>query len=267
MKFYLLLVLFFSTTTSFAQKAPSYYEDGYPINIGSQYDPSYYDVRYWCDMREMFLNEIQNQARNLAFRQDYRGAIHLVLRKLGTIQLREFTPYQPLSQNVVKRTIALGENLLRLVGNDVAAIKATSYFLDKSIDYIKAVIRQIDRPYFNDPHCGHCGYPDQSVFEGDLINLARQNLELVNDTLIHLRTRVSLGPSKLYLKAVEMLTYYSALDLSQSFFANVYMCPIRHLQYLHHELRMNRDFSQFKVRQTFERVEILIRQLLKEKHC
>lgn len=265
MKLYLLIALLFSAT-SYAQTTPSYYEDDFTINIGHPV-PQHYDMGYWCDMRSFFLDEIQMRARNLAFRQDYNGAINLILNELRTLQTREFTPYQPLSQNVVKRGIVIGESLFTLAQNDITAMKATTYFLDKYIDYIKQVMNQVDRPYFRGAACGHCGYTDQRAFESDLIDLARQNLELVNDTLVHLRSRVSLGPSKLYFKAVEVLTYYSSLDLSRSLFANLYTCPIREMQYLHHEMRMNRDFSQFQVKRTFDRVEILIEKLLKKRHC
>lgn len=264
MKLYVWVLLLVGTS-ALAQTRPSYYEDGFRVNVQDQSYAS--DIYDWCDMRLSLLSEIQMTARNLAYRQDYKGASRFILAKLRELRTREFTPYQPLSQNVVKRGVIIGENLLTLSGNEISAVKATTYFLDKYIDYIKQVITQVDRPYFRGAHCGHCGYPDQRSFEFDLIETARTNLELVNDTLFHVGARVTLGPSKLYLKAVEMLTYYSALDLSSSLFANVYTCQTQTLLYIHRELLTNHDYSQYRANNIFNKVEIAIEKLLKKRSC
>lgn len=264
MKRYLLIIALFSANL-FAQSNPSYYDEGLTVNIVDPIHQS--DIYGWCDFRLRLLNEVQNTARDMAFRQDYQGATEFILLKLKELKKTEFTPYQPLSQTVVKRGIILGESLLKTSFGDNTAVKATTYFLDKYIDYIKHVITQVDRPYYRNPQCGHCGYPDQRTYETDLIEIARMNLEVVNDTLIHLGARVSLGPSKLYFKAAEILTYYSATDLSSSLFANLYTCQIKELFSIHNELRFNTDLTQYKVKIIFNKVEFAIEKLLRKRNC
>lgn len=251
-----------------AQTKPDYYE----TDSNQTYEDARYDIRAWCQDRIRILTRAQNEATRFIYRGQFDQAIEHLRSALVRAYTDIYTETTPLSQQMLLRAIKLSDTLEASVTGQRNGQKAITYFLDKYIDYIKHAMNKVDIPYYQVGRCGYCRGRNSRDFEQAIIEIARLKLELVNDTLIHSREIVPIGPSLLYLKASEVLSYYSRVDLENSLFANYYACQIDDLDYLHQQLKTYNTYEfprgiKGMVYQTFNSFENIIGALSLSRRC
>lgn len=229
------------THLSFAgTPVPNYYyqQDVQNLQVKAQVRPQVQDqFSVWCEDRLFILRNARTEASRAVFRGNYSLAVATLINGLEAAARDGYHTNPPLTQTLIVRGEVLGKSLLAHVSREINGVKAVNLFLENYYDLIENMAQRVDIPYFIPGTCGYCNHRDSTEFERNLIELARMQVSLVNDALLFNGTMIPIGPSSLYLKALEMMSYFASFDLRSSLFSNFYSCQIRSLEVIHAKLR------------------------------
>jgi|GEM_PF-2984363 len=235
----LLLAMLTLQSIAYAQEVNYYHPEDEQIlqtrqNVGQEFEQN--PISAWCDDRLRTLKRARNHASSAIYRGDYRSSVEILISGLVQASHNGYSMNPPFTQQAIDRGIKIGSTLMSYTGSQLNGMKAVSVFLESYYQFVEKVAAEIDVPFYRPGKCGYCGTNSKSM-ETSLIKMTKDQLSLVNDTLIAHGTVIPLGPSSLYLKAQEMLTYYASYDLRSSLMANAYSCQINDLMTIHDELR------------------------------
>lgn len=205
---------------------------GNQTNVTSGIDP----ISAWCNDRLFILRQAKITASTHAFRGDYITAVNTLIQGLVQAQSGGYGSNPPMTQKLISRGVTIGSKLKQELSRDLNGMKGTTLLLENYYSLIEYVANYIDLPYYTPGHCGYCNHHNTTDFENALIEMASEQLKLVNDALLVPGTVIPIGPSNLYLKAAEMITYFASFDVRSSLFANYYACQIKKLNLLHSQL-------------------------------
>lgn len=198
----------------------------------------------WCNDRLFILRNARVEASRYTFRGDAQGAVQRLTKGLVEAAHDGYQTNPPLTQNLIVRGKILSDSLISKMGTELNGYKAVNLFLENYYDLIEDVANRIDLQYFIPGQCGYCHHRDSMEFERSLVEVARMQVALVQNALLFPGSVVAIGPSSLYLKALEMMSYFASFDLRSSLFAQYYACQIRELDEIHRRLVSFNSFSQ-----------------------
>jgi len=198
--------------------------------------PGVNPISAWCNDRLFILKQAKMAASNHVFRGDYISAANTLIQGLIQAQSGGYGYNPPMTQKLISRGVTIGNKLKQELSRDLNGMKGTTLLLENYYNLIEYVANYVDAPYYIPGHCGYCNHHNTADFENALIEMASEQLKLVNDALLVPGTVIPMGPSNLFLNTAEMITYFASFDVRSSLFANYYACQIRELDFLHSQL-------------------------------
>lgn len=226
-------------------------------------------INLWCNNRLLILRRSKIQASQAIMRGNFKLAQEILVAGLVTSNNMGGYGYNPpLTQVVLGRGIKLAQNLKSAVAGEANSDKAITHFLESYYNLIELIATSIDIPFYNPGTCGYCRSTSTEAFENAVIEMAKEQIKMVNNKLLVRGSYVPFGPSKLYLKAAELMSYFASFDLRSTLYVNYYACAINELNYIHAELvainslpNSNENTRQQMVFQTASSLERLIFEL------
>lgn len=199
------------------------------------------DVLSWCNQAIQILENASVQARPWLFRGQYLKAKSILIQGLVAANQAGFNNPQnsPVTARAIERGVTLASKIDAAVGDNELGVKTTAYFLSRYYSFVLRTAREFDLPIYI-PYYGGCGSCaiDEYVFEQRMIQFAREQVELVIDTLSEQQGGIvyPLGNPKAFLIALQVSAGAAAQDLRFSLWGARYACVISQLEWVSSQL-------------------------------
>lgn len=189
-------------------------------------------VLQWCTDSQSLLNEYVMQALIATQEQDIASVPRIL--KEGIVEAMLQTPAIGPADSLTYRALSRGLELFQIVEAPEYAVDAATVarFMSKYYEFTLKVIQDLDMVHYV-PHRYEHGGSDLGAYERAYVHYANRQIEwlleqYVYDTGIYgYATRI---PVAVYLKALEMVTAYSADDLDSSLWSAKFACVSRDLR-------------------------------------
>lgn len=209
------------------------------------------EFRIYCDRILSQLQRARSASDNAVVNGRFSDAFKAL--KVGLKQSRQnYGAINPIAFNLIGHALNVGETLERTMGTDVKTVKAATIVLEGFYDLIFDTAYNLDYVYYRcSSYRRSCRHSQTLEFERNVVEMVSNMLSLSNSSLLISRNGqvFPLGPSSVYLKATEVITYAAYFELRNMVTSTSYSCEILDLKEISNDLTsFNSISSQESVR-------------------
>ncbi len=184
----------------------------------------------WCNDISQRLERVQRDATFLYSSGQHEQAVAKLHNGLVSAAGTQQDDVSSITYKSLTRGIELSELLQVHIDGSSKQNRQIALFLDKYYDFVQNVIRDLDSRFYS-YNCRYCKKNIEDLerlyvqFSYRQTKLILDEFAITTPALIYPK-----GSSELLLKALEVSSHYSAIDLADSMFAELYACNINALE-------------------------------------